>query len=325
MSEFNKEVFLQNLKEVNTVLKQIHICIDNIVKLSNDMAGADSEINEAILQLQQNVITINGTLNGHTQDITNINTALSNKMYKVIEVSDSATSGTFTEEQYSQIINDKSVVIKYGSGLYYREFEYTLDNDFIRFRHLNTLSVSSNVITASSQYITVPKSINIWTYTSNSDIKFYNQNYIDTYIQAKLSSGVNIKTINNESLLGSGDISVGSEIHLYQHNVYVACANGIQYIHTFYLTTDTKFTTATLSNYIQVLKDKYTNSSDSNYVACNFEYIASTNKDYRILYLVSVNTSNNNVVFKVNYNNSSILNDTVIPQSIYYDNVVQIF
>lgn len=214
MSEFNKEVFLQNLKEVNTVLKQIHICIDNIVKLSNDMAGADSEINEAILQLQQNVITINGTLTTHGQDITAINNALANKMYKVIEVSDSATSGTFTEEQYSQIINDKSVVIKYGSGLYYREFEYTLDNDFIRFRHLNTLSVSLNVITASSQYITVPKSTNAWTYTSNSDIKFYNQNYIDTYIQYKLTSGTNIKTINGESVLGSGDMTVGGGFEL---------------------------------------------------------------------------------------------------------------
>lgn len=37
---------------------------------------------------------------------------------------------------------------------------------------------------------------------------FYDQDYIDAYKQDKLESGTNIKTINNTSLLGSGNITI---------------------------------------------------------------------------------------------------------------------
>ena len=47
----------------------------------------------------------------------------------------------------------------------------------------------------------------------NEDV--INKQYVDNGFQATLVSGTNIKTINNESILGSGNISVGgNEIYI---------------------------------------------------------------------------------------------------------------
>lgn len=56
-----------------------------------------------------------------------------------------------------------------------------------------------------------------------TDLNIYSKEQIDTKLSEKqdtLSSGINIKTINGNSIVGSGDIAVGSNISIIDHTNY---------------------------------------------------------------------------------------------------------
>ena len=78
-------------------------------------------------------------------------------------------------------------------------------------------------------------------------------------IQDKLVSGTNIKTINGESILGSGDITIGSGSggsgsgvpHLYSHTITLkGSSNSAYFTFTIYVRTDEEVTKDTLFNYL---------------------------------------------------------------------------
>lgn len=227
MSEFNKEVFLQNLKEVNTVLKQIHICIDNIVKLSNDMAGADSEINEAILQLQQNVIAINGTLTQHDSSINSLGTSVSNltsttnnlnldKMDRP-NITITGNSGTFTQEVFNKLSLDRNMYIVRnsddGTQWFARKLAYydnATNNLCYLYENISKYNINQDNCNIAKEQIVVDCVSKEWTYSSTSQITLYNKSQIDTLLEnaggsvfTKLwensspTSSMGVETINN--------------------------------------------------------------------------------------------------------------------------------
>ena len=67
-----------------------------------------------------------------------------------------------------------------------------------------------------------------WVYNSKDVTTIENR-------QEELVSGTNIKTINNESILGSGNITIDSGAHLYMHTMYISCANSMSFSLTLLL------------------------------------------------------------------------------------------
>lgn len=104
-----------------------------------------------------------------------------------------ATPDVTTFAQLREAINrNKQIIVNTDDGLATVVFAYSYSNDYC---YLNTTRVSAY---ESDGYIYRISSANTWTRTFVPG-------------QEKLVSGTNIKTINNDSILGSGNITIGGE------------------------------------------------------------------------------------------------------------------
>ncbi len=127
-------------------------------------------------------------------------------------------SGTLTDKQYQQVEKD-NCYIKLGDNYYRKTIE---TNDYYEFEKLS-ISSAGGVIVLIRNYITITKatkqyqngSLQLTTYTSNTISSLLNEkadtSYVNTQLATKpntLVSGTNIKTINQQSLLGSGNIDI---------------------------------------------------------------------------------------------------------------------
>lgn len=127
-------------------------------------------------------------------------------------------SGTLTDKQYQQVEKD-NCYIKLGDNYYRKTIE---TNDYYEFEKLS-ISSAGGVVVLIRNYITITKatkqyqngSLQLTTYTSSTISSLLNEkadtSYVNTQLATKqntLVSGTNIKTINGQSILGSGDLPI---------------------------------------------------------------------------------------------------------------------
>lgn len=216
MSEFNKELFLQNLKDVNTTLKQLHICVDNILKLSNDVAGGDSELQEQVDELNQNLETLTSNVYTKTESDTLFGNKVSKNEIGYFEFEVSSSSGTLTDEQFAECLKPYCIIYK-GGNIYYKIVGRLSSNvgdylTFCRIPYLNTYHSDYEEIY--NDIIQINKNTKEYTVNEYLNKTFYSKSQIDALLNNKQNTLVdsgdnqNIKTINNQSLLGSGNIEL---------------------------------------------------------------------------------------------------------------------
>jgi len=107
-----------------------------------------------------------------------------------------STSGDLTDEQYAECAKKYCILCSISSNqkIYYYKYSQT-DGSYVFNKVPSTNGNYGDYVYYSDAY-----------YIINSN-KHYNRNVFDYNLQKELVSGTNIKTINNESLLGSGNIT----------------------------------------------------------------------------------------------------------------------
>ena len=131
------------------------------------------------------------------------------------------------------------------------------------------------------------------------------KNWTNTNKQDKLVSGTNIKTINGNSLLGSGDITIsGGNQHLYQHNITIANYDGMgDKVHiVLYTSSNVQFTFTTLRDYL--INNGYKTNSSNDYLPIN-----SYCSDDGLYYGLRVNSDNNIQALYI-FSNMQLSSDT---------------
>lgn len=108
-----------------------------------------------------------------------------------------STNGDLTDEQYAECSKKYCILCSVSSNqkTYYYKYNQT-SSTFLFKRFPTTNGGYDNYVYFTDAYFTVDSN------------KHYSRNLFDYNLQKELVSGTNIKTINNESLLGSGNISV---------------------------------------------------------------------------------------------------------------------
>ena len=119
----------------------------------------------------------------------------------------SSASGTLSDLDYEKVLQPNAT-IKYRDNIYTRTNE---DEDYVYFAKINVdIDTTQRVTRIGKSVITLTKSTQTLSNSFNTD-SFYDTVEINRLLsqkQDKLVSGTNIKTINNISLLGSGNIEI---------------------------------------------------------------------------------------------------------------------
>ena len=130
--------------------------------------------------------------------------------------------------------------------------------------------------------------------------------------QDKLISGTNIKTLNGNSLLGSGDLTISSNQHLYRHNVsfmFLGNPTDDELSYTYFTVYNNDATPITtiqmMQNYYVAMSTSY-DSIDAN--KSNYYFLNS----YEVWYETNINTSQHGAsTDNLSYLQNVSINDTV--------------
>lgn len=108
-----------------------------------------------------------------------------------------STSGDLTDDQYAECSKEYCILCSVSGNqkTYYYKYNQT-SSSFLFKRFPTTNGGYDNYVYFTDAYFTVDSN------------KYYSRNLFDYNLQKELISGTNIKTINNESLLGSGNLSI---------------------------------------------------------------------------------------------------------------------
>lgn len=294
----NVKDYLVELDE--TTLENITTRLDN---LEDEMTTAEGNIqananaidtiNDAIDTINDTIDTINTALNNRYTK-TEIDALLANKL-NIQTITLSGNSGTLTEEQLADVINEQNIIIKHSSILYYKISETNIN---IVFGYTNNRVITQNeVIGLTASTITITKSSGAWTLSSMNNNVYTNTKVVNLLNekQATLVSGTNIKTINNESILGSGNINIsggGDTLYTYQFMILMSDATMNNDYEVFvYLKSEIDFATQpTFSQFRQMI------INNGGYVQCFSKCLTGDGPDN--ITFIECNSTNANVEFR---------------------------
>lgn len=273
-----KDYLVENDDKMSDIEDTIETLEGNITSLSNSISTIESElitaesninananailtINDAIANIQSAITTIQNTLNNvYTKSEVN---ALLNDIYTKSEVN-TLLDLYYTKIQMNELLNGKLDASDIKYVVVENRYTPVSFDDFQGLVSAKIGIIVYNGVRYYKQKVTFD-SINDTTLIDLSSFDVQNgickvlalssTNYLispfDSYVaQEVLISGENIKTINGQSLLGSGDLIVGGD-KLYQHNISITNNTANTRVNICIITTtQTAFTYSTLADYL---------------------------------------------------------------------------
>ena len=198
----NDEYFYNANTEVNGVTEIIFASNIKITRMNNTYSKLSQDIIAVNYSSGAWLYTENAIVNTYTN--TDIDNLLGGKLNTPIELTGS--SGTLTSTELTNILTTNYLFVKVDGSYFYKQYE---NSTTITLVSRETFISTSQF---NKEYLTITKSSGAWVKTTDLESSLFPNK------QDELVSGTNIKTINNQSLLGSGNISVGST-QKYEHNI----------------------------------------------------------------------------------------------------------
>jgi len=140
-----------------------------------------------------------------------INAIVENSFYAANKASTSLnfvtlsnSSGTLTDEQYTNIITNNYMIF-YDNAIYVKTIDNGETVDFFSTKETNTISNGSQVIT--KYYIRITKSTKIYSCTSAEFINVYNKSQVDTLLGNKQNTSNAVTTDTAQTITGQKTFS----------------------------------------------------------------------------------------------------------------------
>lgn len=216
----------EDIDALSTIVDNNYTTLNNrITEVSSEL---EQSIEENVVALQNEDTALQNQINNHSQTLTSYDTRIANNASSISqEVYDRQSADDHLQEQIDGITASSDVKDIVGTYEELQAYDKSTlgNNDIIKVLQDETQENASTYY----RYIASTQS---FTYIGKEG-PFYTKSEADTLLNEKqntLISGTTIKTINNESLLGSGDIEIKASPDVDDLTISLNSENKIQSI-----------------------------------------------------------------------------------------------
>lgn len=220
------EELTRNIDDLADVVEEDFTKVNT--RITEVASELEQSIEENVVALQNEDTALQNQINNHSQTLTSYDTRIANNASSISqEVYDRQSADDHLQEQIDGITASSDVKDIVGTYEELQAYDKSTlgNNDIIKVLQDETQENASTYY----RYIATTQS---FTYIGKEG-PFYTKSEADTLLNAKqntLISGTTIKTINNESLLGSGDIEIKASPDVDDLTISLNSENKIQSI-----------------------------------------------------------------------------------------------